>query len=309
MTTDAPAVTFTTDNMVAIGGSRWQRGDLDRVYLNDWARFAGLETTTYNTGNIRSATWQGTEISNSQALKILQSIDKVYAEDGKLHCKFGWGESRVAGPQEVWEAVVSGVRAAIARVFTVAIEVSADGEIWQAVDPAETVGDAYTDDPQQVARDTEANQTYIDVNDDGPGQWRIRVWRGADADTCTAPAAEYYPPTPDNDANAWEVITNTSAIFYGSVFNDDSPGYTVGYIVPAGTGAARIQAPVLPGQTRLGLMDADDTIHVPTNSDAAAWEQGLRGRIADSGRWVIAGPVESDGDIVRVEIRKGGPNQ
>jgi hypothetical protein len=38
------------------------------------------------------------------------------AADGKLHCRYGWGESRVATREQVWDAVVSGVRAAIAAL-------------------------------------------------------------------------------------------------------------------------------------------------------------------------------------------------
>lgn len=113
-----PVRLFTTDNMVAIGGNRWQRGDKDRVYLNDWTAFAGLEFRTYNTGNIASASYQGDGISNSQAHKLLGCIDKVWfdAEDGKLHARFGYGESRVATRDELWTAVVAGIRTALAAL-------------------------------------------------------------------------------------------------------------------------------------------------------------------------------------------------
>lgn len=111
-------IAFTTEAMVAIGGNRWQRGDKDRVYLNDWATLAGLSVTRYGTGNISSASWQGEPISNSQAGKLLGSIDTVWfdAADGKLHCRSGYATSRVATTDEVWEAVVTGVRTAIAAL-------------------------------------------------------------------------------------------------------------------------------------------------------------------------------------------------
>ncbi|MFI5687928.1 hypothetical protein [Streptomyces sp. NPDC051636] len=114
----AKPVVFSTETMVAIGGNRWQRGDKDRVYLNNWAEFAGIETSHYNTGNISSASYQGDGISNSQAYKLLGSIDKVWfdAADGKLHCYYGYGESRVASREELWQAVVTGVRFAIAAL-------------------------------------------------------------------------------------------------------------------------------------------------------------------------------------------------
>src|SRR4051794_10780483 len=53
----AKPIVFSTDTMVAIGGNRWQRGDKDRVYLNNWAQLAGIETSHYNTGNISSASY------------------------------------------------------------------------------------------------------------------------------------------------------------------------------------------------------------------------------------------------------------
>lgn len=111
-------VVFTAETMTAIGGNRWQRNGMDRVYLNDWATFAGLTVSHYNTGNISSASYQGEGISNSQAYKLLGTIDKVWfdAADGKLHARFGWGESRVADRDKVWQAVISGVRTAIATL-------------------------------------------------------------------------------------------------------------------------------------------------------------------------------------------------
>ena len=111
-------VVLSTDTMTAIGGSRWTRNGHDRVYLNHWASLAGLETSRYGTGRISSAAYQGEEISNSQAYKILDSIDKVWfdAATGKLHCRPGFGESRVADREELLEAVTAGARAAIAAL-------------------------------------------------------------------------------------------------------------------------------------------------------------------------------------------------
>lgn len=108
-------VVYSVETMTAIGGSRWQRNGMDRVYINDWAAFAGIETSRYNTGNISSASYQGEGISNSQASKLLNSIDKVWfdAADGKLHGRFGYGESRIATREELWQAVVDGIRTAI----------------------------------------------------------------------------------------------------------------------------------------------------------------------------------------------------
>ena len=114
----ARAVVYSIETMTAIGGRRWQKNGHDRVYLNDWAVFAGIETSHYNTGNISSASYQGEGVSNSQAYKLLGSIDKVWfdAADGKLHARYGFSESRVATREQVWASVVSGVRAAISAL-------------------------------------------------------------------------------------------------------------------------------------------------------------------------------------------------
>ncbi|WP_331728776.1 helix-turn-helix domain-containing protein (plasmid) [Streptomyces sp. NBC_01259] len=114
----ARKVIYSVETMTAIGGNRWQRNGMDRVYINDWAAFAGIETSRYNTGNISSASYQGEGVSNSQAYKLLGSIDKVWfdATDGKIHGRFGYDESRVASRQEVWDAVVAGIRTAIAAL-------------------------------------------------------------------------------------------------------------------------------------------------------------------------------------------------
>jgi len=112
----ARPVVLTVENLTAIGGRRWQKNGMDRVYINDWATFAGIETSHYKTGNIASASYQGNGVSNSQAYKLLGSIDKVWFDtaDGKLHCYYGYDESRVATRKEVWAAVVTGIRAAVA---------------------------------------------------------------------------------------------------------------------------------------------------------------------------------------------------
>ncbi len=73
--------------ILALGGNRWQRNGMDRVYLNDWAKFAGIEIDRYGTGNISSAAIDGEPIANSRIGGILGSVSRVYfdAADGKLH--------------------------------------------------------------------------------------------------------------------------------------------------------------------------------------------------------------------------------
>ncbi|MEU1071958.1 MULTISPECIES: hypothetical protein [unclassified Streptomyces] len=114
----AKKVIYSIETMTAIGGRRWQKNGMDRVYINDWHLFAGLDLSYYNTGNICGASWQDEGISNSQAYKILGCIDKVWfdAADGKLHCRYGFGESRVISREGVWAHVVEGIRAEIAAL-------------------------------------------------------------------------------------------------------------------------------------------------------------------------------------------------
>lgn len=111
-------VVFSIETMTAIGGNRWTKAGHDRVYLNHWPEFAGLEVDRYKTGSISSAAYQGQGISNSQAYNLLDTIGKVWFDTatGKLHCRYGFGESRVVTREELWADVVAGVRAAIAAL-------------------------------------------------------------------------------------------------------------------------------------------------------------------------------------------------
>ncbi len=116
--TPAPKpIVYSVDTMTAIGGNRWTKAGKDRIYL-EWANFAGLELSYYGTGNISGASYQGVSISNSQGYKLLSSIYKVYFDvaDGKLHCQYGHGESRIADRKQVWNDIITGVRAAIAAL-------------------------------------------------------------------------------------------------------------------------------------------------------------------------------------------------
>ena len=111
------AAALTVEAMVAIGGNRWQRGGKDRVYINNWADFAGLETSRYNTGNIVSASYQSQGISNRQAGLIAACIDKVWfdAATGELHGYYGHSNPRMTREQ-VWADVTAGIRVAIAAL-------------------------------------------------------------------------------------------------------------------------------------------------------------------------------------------------
>lgn len=67
--------------LVAVGGKAWtsKDGTKHRVYFNALDRWYGLQYTTYNTGNVASATLDGQHLSNSDARRIL-----VATQCGKL---------------------------------------------------------------------------------------------------------------------------------------------------------------------------------------------------------------------------------
>jgi hypothetical protein len=109
---------LTPEALTAIGGSRWQRNGMDRIYFSNWAEFAGLQLSFYGTGSISGATWQGQLVSNSQGCKLATSIDKLWFDvtDSRFHARFGFGESREATPREVFLGAVAGIRQAAAAI-------------------------------------------------------------------------------------------------------------------------------------------------------------------------------------------------
>ncbi|MFF5445515.1 hypothetical protein [Streptomyces sp. NPDC012888] len=112
------AIAYTVETLTAVGGNRWQRNGMDRIYFNNPAQLAGLELHHYKTGNIAGAYWQGELISNSQGYKLATCIDKLWFDtvDGQFHCRFGYSESREASPTEVFHAAIAGIRIAIASL-------------------------------------------------------------------------------------------------------------------------------------------------------------------------------------------------
>ncbi|NNJ04134.1 helix-turn-helix domain-containing protein [Streptomyces sp. PKU-MA01144] len=111
----APKVVYSVETMTAIGGRRWQRGNMDRVYLNDYATVPGLELDHYNTGSISGAALDGSGISNAEGGRLATAVDKVYfdATDGKVYIKWGWGNPRSLDRDEIAARIFGAVRAAI----------------------------------------------------------------------------------------------------------------------------------------------------------------------------------------------------
>lgn len=108
---------FTAPQIKAIGGNTWtpRNGGSARIYLNDWAALAGLEISTYKTGNISYAELSGRKISNSQAYRYLAG-GKVYfnVADGKLYFSGGAKDLMdevIAGITDVLNAIEDAARA------------------------------------------------------------------------------------------------------------------------------------------------------------------------------------------------------
>lgn len=69
-------ITERIDELTAMGFNRWQKNGMDRMYIN--ASTLGLTCTYYQTGNIRTAEFDGIEISNAEARRMKGS--KTYID-------------------------------------------------------------------------------------------------------------------------------------------------------------------------------------------------------------------------------------
>ena len=103
--------------MVNVGGSRWQKNGLDRVYFNNLPAWYGLDSTTYNSGNIASATVDGELVSNSQGRKLYAGLDgKVWFDvvTGQYFYKANYGP---VAETEMFLRVINRIRAAVAKAL------------------------------------------------------------------------------------------------------------------------------------------------------------------------------------------------
>ncbi len=67
-------------NKVKSIGKEWIKEDMHRIYINNLETIYGLQTTSYKTGNISSATLNGEKISNSRARQLSCDLScaKIY---------------------------------------------------------------------------------------------------------------------------------------------------------------------------------------------------------------------------------------
>jgi hypothetical protein len=65
------------------GFKRWTKGNMDRLYIN--ASMLGLNCEYYNTGNIRSAWFNGASISNCEARRMKAAKTYIDIKAGTVY--------------------------------------------------------------------------------------------------------------------------------------------------------------------------------------------------------------------------------
>jgi DNA-binding transcriptional regulator YiaG len=109
--------TYTANQLVTAGYTTWAKpgSDETRVYINDWAKMAGLLSDRYKTGNIREATLNGQHISNTRAGRVLAA--KVYwcSTDSVMHISNFQGAYEIIGKEELWAGIHAGIAAKIEK--------------------------------------------------------------------------------------------------------------------------------------------------------------------------------------------------
>ena len=66
---------YTREQLEAAGGRYWEKNGMHRVYFNSLSERIGMNLSFYKTGNISSASLNGEGISNSEARRILWSLE------------------------------------------------------------------------------------------------------------------------------------------------------------------------------------------------------------------------------------------
>lgn len=65
------------------GFKRWTKGNMDRLYIN--AAMLGLNCEYYNTGNVRSAWFNGASISNCEARRMKAAKTYIDIKTGTVY--------------------------------------------------------------------------------------------------------------------------------------------------------------------------------------------------------------------------------
>lgn len=62
------------EKAIQMGAVEWSKGSIRRFYFNDLCKWVGLTVEKFNSGNISKAWYEGSEISNSAATKIMNDL-------------------------------------------------------------------------------------------------------------------------------------------------------------------------------------------------------------------------------------------
>ncbi|ELX5323372.1 hypothetical protein SJZ58_004354 [Salmonella enterica] len=85
---------ITVEALEALGGNRWTKSSMDRVYFNGetLAEIVGFSFSTYKTGNVSSASLGDKHLSNTRAERIRTTLFMCKfwfdVNDKKFHCKY-----------------------------------------------------------------------------------------------------------------------------------------------------------------------------------------------------------------------------
>lgn len=157
--------TLTVENLIAVGGSRWQHGDKDRVYINDLPRWYGLDVVRYNSGAVSGATFRGESLSNSRAKSMNYELTR-----GKVWFDVSTGQFMSQGlSDEMVQYITTAVRDAVEALPVVEVESEVEAEPAAAFSVQEVTRDG------QTVIDTITGETLDEVVDDVLYSGRMEV--------------------------------------------------------------------------------------------------------------------------------------
>lgn len=71
------------EELEQLGFKRWQKGTMDRLYINAWN--LGLECAYYKTGSIKDAWFNGESISNSEGYRMKAAKTYIDVKTGRVY--------------------------------------------------------------------------------------------------------------------------------------------------------------------------------------------------------------------------------
>lgn len=104
----------------AKGFRRWTKGNMDRLYIN--IENLGAEISYYGTGNVRSAKWQGEQVSNADGRRLHSSKLFVDVNTGELSVTTNfepyWTDAEQITVEDAAKAIIAEIEAELAEPET-----------------------------------------------------------------------------------------------------------------------------------------------------------------------------------------------